>query len=86
MTIRECMEAARENAKQLTPKNGGPAWDEVIADTVDIWSNYSCLGYCVAAAQRMNLDGETTKELISQLHRVFDDITVAEAEQIYMDY
>lgn len=40
MTIRECMEAARETAKQLTPENGGPAWDEVIADTVDVWSNY----------------------------------------------
>lgn len=50
-----------------------------------LWSNQACFGYCILAAQKAGVDPETIREIIKKMHRVQDDVSVAEAARIYRE-
>ena len=82
MTIKEYMAKLRETGERFTGR-GGNNLVSLLADTVSIWSNDACRGYCLQAARDIGLDDAATKELLRALSRTFDDLTTDEAEQIY---
>ena len=49
------------------------------------WSNAACKGYAIMAMERAGLDAETIKKVASQMTWCFDDTTVKEAEQHYIN-
>lgn len=56
---------------------------EMFADSIDLWSNYACIGYAKIAAAEIGLDEATADKLIKAMYTAFDDYSVDEAEQHY---
>lgn len=56
---------------------------EMYADTVEIWSNYACVGYAKIAMQAAGVDEQTVDKVVKELHHAFDDYSIEEAEQRY---
>lgn len=51
----------------------------------DAWSNASCQGYIILAAQRTGLSEQQTGKLVKSLHRIFDEVSLVEAAKIYRE-
>lgn len=50
------------------------------------WSNAACMGYLIHACRTLELPDEEIMDLLRALRSAFTNLTVAEAEQVYMDY
>ncbi len=74
MTIREFIEDLPVGSQR-----------DALMDTVSIWSNTSCMGYCVDAMRQAGFEEEAIESVLDCLYRSFDEKTVEEAEQIYLD-
>lgn len=85
MTIAEYMKQAQELDNQTTSKTGKPI-SELMAESVSIWSNDSCRGYFILAAQAAGLDRETIRKVLGETYHLFDEKTLTEAEQAYKDF
>lgn len=59
--------------------------EKVVLNTLMIeeWSNYSCIGYVIAAGEKAGLDPGEIKSLISKMHSVFDSLTLDQAAKYY---
>jgi hypothetical protein len=84
MTIAEYLKDI-EKMPTFTGKDGATLKDSLIKST-SIWDNSACKGYCLTAAQSAGFSPEQTKELLKQLSQTFNDITVAEAAELYEKY
>lgn len=49
------------------------------------WSNYACLGYAIAGAEKMGMNNEQIKELVRSIYGEFDWKSVPEAEKVYRE-
>lgn len=49
------------------------------------WRNDSCKGYAIMAMRRAGLDEYTILKVVYAMTDCFDDTTVAEAEQYYIN-
>lgn len=49
----------------------------------DDWSKEACMGYFLKACQKAKLDIKTTQNLAVILYRLFDELSVEEAKNIY---
>lgn len=47
------------------------------------WSNQSCLGYAILAAEKLKWDETLTKELVRAMYQRFDFVTLEEAAEAY---
>ena len=55
-----------------------------MADIMSIWSNNACKGYALEAMKAAGLSEEQRAEVLHQMSIAFDELTVDEAEQKYM--
>jgi hypothetical protein len=51
----------------------------------DYWSNNACKGYVIVACKKLDLSDKQINDIMSALRRGFDDISVDDAEQIYVN-
>lgn len=47
------------------------------------WRNDACLGYSAMAMRKAGLSDTTIEEVLAQMYRCFDDVSVEEAVQYY---
>lgn len=85
MTIKDYMEGLKATAKGLKNENGAD-FVEIMAESVRIWSNNACKGYCIDAMQRAGYSREQISGVMACLRASFDDLTPEEAEQIYNQF
>ena len=52
----------------------------------EIWSNDSCIGYFLRAAQIAGVDRDTIREVLDAYSTAFEEISVDEAAKIYCEY
>ena len=50
------------------------------------WSNAACMGYLIHACRTLELPDDEIISLLNALRSAFTNLSVAEAEQVYMDY
>lgn len=50
------------------------------------WSNAACMGYVIHACRTLELPDDEIISLLNALRSAFTNLTVAEAERVYMDY
>lgn len=49
------------------------------------WSNYACLGYAIAGAEKLGYDPEQIRQLVQAIHGEFDWKSVPKAKDIYRE-
>ena len=47
------------------------------------WRNDACMGYALMAMNRAEVDDETIRKVMLQMHYCFDDTTVKEAAEYF---
>jgi hypothetical protein len=72
-----------DDVEQLLVKAYETGRQEALSCVPLEWSNQSCFGYCIMAAERIGLDPEETGRITRALHRVFDDKTLEAAAEHY---
>lgn len=50
-----------------------------------LWSNQACFGYCIKAAEAAGVEPAIIREIVRKMHRMQDDVSVAEAARIYRE-
>lgn len=50
------------------------------------WRNDACIGYAIIAMEKANIDQETMWKILHEFTWAFDDYTVEEAAQHYIDF
>lgn len=50
------------------------------------WRNDACMGYAVMAMERAGLNAEKIKTVLEAMNRCFEDTSVSEAAQYYIDW
>lgn len=83
MTINEYLDGVRKLNFQ---SKDGVNLADTMADSMEIWCNNSCIGYCILALERAGQNREQIKEVLKKLHGAFDDMSVDEAKQYYQNY
>lgn len=90
MTIKAYLDTHRKlNLQNRDPS--GPKWIDIIQETTSIWSNNACKGYFIKALKlyservKGEFDENEAQQLLYALSRVFDDISVEEAEKFFED-
>lgn len=88
MTIKAYLDEHRKlNLQNRDPS--GPKWIDVIQESTSIWSNNACKGYLIKAlkyycdSNDAQFDKDETQSLLYALSRVFDDVSVEEAEEFF---
>lgn len=84
MTIKEYI----ESLKALPHKNPktGKTIAETMIETVHIWDNEVCRGYCIVALKNAGFDDAQIATVSRALNRAFDDMTVEEAEAVAVEW
>lgn len=81
MTIKEYL----QDLQGLPHKSkDGQTIADAMAEATSIWSNNACKGYALEAMKAAGLSEEQRAEVLHQMSIAFDDLTVEEAEQKYM--
>ena len=78
MTIKKYLE-------DLPPELNGSRKD-ILLNSVTLWSNDTCRGYCLKAMQKAGFKENQIKEVLEALYYSFDELTEGEAEKLYFDY
>lgn len=86
MTIKEYMIKLEEVSKNLIPQGNSKNYSEMMQETVDIWSNESCKGYIIHALENMECDRDFINKVLMQLKYSFEELTIDEAERIYIEW
>lgn len=81
MTINEFIESLPE-----LKNDNGASIKEALLDTTCIWSNDACRGYCLKAMQNAGFDDIQISKVLNNLFSSFDEMTIREAEKIYLEY
>ena len=76
MTVAEMLK--RNEAMEL-PKE----FAEVLLQTVEVWTNSACLGYCIRAMENAGFDEEHIRSAVRGMNRAFDELTVEEAKEVW---
>ena len=77
MTISEFL----NRVPKMRSTDGTTTLRQAMMDTVDIWSNEACEGYCLWAMRRAGLSQDQIAAVISELHEGFRTVSVEAAEQ-----
>lgn len=86
MTIKEYRESL-EVLKNFKNRNeDGPALDELMLDTMDIWSNNAALGYLMIALKNAGTDKDMADKIKACMREAFGDMSVSEAEEYYTSH
>lgn len=59
---------------------------DAIKNVTDIWSNDACQGYFIKAAQSAGLNQSAIQKVLQEFHRVFKEISVDRAAEIYREF
>lgn len=57
-----------------------------IVDFLDNWSNAACIGYAIQAMEGAGLPPDKIQQVLDELERAFDELTVQEAEKICYEH
>lgn len=79
-----------ERIKSMTVKEfltdlqdtGNEAFAEQMQNTVHVWNNNACRGYCVAALQKAGYTREQIAGVLDELTAAFEEISVDDAARI----
>ena len=71
----------KKNAEKLPPKLA-----ELLTEETSIWTNEACCGYCVAAMESAGFRRDQIIEMMIHLSHAFDEISVEEAERVWINY
>ena len=63
-------------------KTGNTAFADKMMNTVNIWSNAACKGYCTAAMKKAGFSREQIASVLEELTAAFEEIAVEDAEKI----
>lgn len=85
MKLKDYKEDLKKLDERFKPKEGCRKLSEQMLEDVEIWSNDACRGYIIKAAELLEMDPATIQGVVYKLSRVFDDYTITEAEQIYIN-
>lgn len=78
MTINEYL----NELKKLPHKSPeGQSIADGMADIMSIWSNDACVGYCQLAMEKAGITQDQAAEVLRQLRKTFDEVSIPEAEQ-----
>ena len=58
----------------------GKSLRDAMSETMDIWSNNACIGYCLDAMERAGVSEVQCAEVLQNLWTSFDTMTIDEAE------
>ena len=78
--IRKISAGGKKGRVILDPPDG---MVNMYLDMTDVWSNGACLGYVIQAMENLGYFGEDITAVQSEIIRLFDDVSVDEAEEIY---
>lgn len=85
MTIKDYLEKLKSAQGGLAESEGANFTDSMMEIT-EIWSNDSCIGYFLRAAQIAGVDRDTIREVLDAYSVAFEEISVDEAAKIYCEY
>lgn len=74
MTVKEFLADIQET--------GNKAFEAEMQNTVNIWSNEACRGYCIAAMKAAGYTREQIAEVVEELPAAFEDISIDDAARI----
>lgn len=63
-------------------ETGNKAFEAEMQNTVNIWSNEACRGYCIAAMKAAGFTREQISKAVEELPAAFEDISVDDAAKI----
>lgn len=81
MTINEYL----ENVPDMQC-NDGSTLRETMRNTCEIWNNNSCKGYCILSMKESGFDDSQIKTVLSHMRWMFDETSIDQAEQVYIDF
>ena len=64
----------------------GANFTDSMMEIAEIWSNDSCIGYFLRAAQIAGVDRDTIRDILDAYSVAFEEISVDEAAKIYCEY
>lgn len=85
MTIKEFIDSLKALDKKFTTTDG-QKFSETMTEITSIWNNASAKGYLIKAAQQLKMSRDKIDELLNAMEQTFSDLTVEEAEKIYINY
>lgn len=85
MTIKDYLKKLK-SAQGVLEESEGAAFTESVIEIAEIWSNDSCIGYFLRAAQISGVDRDTIREVMNAYSTAFEEISVDEAAKIYCEY
>lgn len=59
---------------------------EMLLQEGSIWTNDACYGYCIVAMKNAGFTKKKITEMIYYLHSAFEEYTVEEAEQKWINF
>lgn len=71
----------RKNAETLPPKLA-----QLLTEEGSIWTNDACCGYCVAAMEAAGFNRKQITEMMIHLRTAFDEYSVEEAEEKWINF
>ena len=83
MTIKKYLDGLK---KQGFIGPDGKSLSDAMQETVEIWSNDACMGYCVAAMQAAGYGKTQITQVLREMGGLFDSCTLSEAEQEYINF
>ena len=75
-----------EKAQGVLAESEGANFTDSMMEITEIWSNDSCIGYFLRAAQIAGVDRDTIRDVLDAYSVVFEEISVDEAAKIYCEY
>ncbi len=85
MTIKDYLKKLKA-AQGVMAESDEASFTESMMEIQEIWSNDSCIGYFLRAAQIAGVDRDTIKEVLAAYSMAFEEISVDEAAKIYCEY
>lgn len=75
-----------KSAQGVLAESEGANFTDSMMEIAEIWSNDSCIGYFLRAAQIAGVDRDTIRDILDAYSVAFEEISVDEAAKIYCEY
>ena len=84
MTVKEYVEKLQ--TCNLHPMESDiPSFPEAMMSITQLWNDCACRGYAIMAMKEAELDRKTIERVIRAMDRIFNYVSVDQAEQYYYD-
>lgn len=63
-----------------------PNLAKILIGEASIWTNDAAYGYCISAMEAAGYKREEIRDMLHYMHSAFEELTVEEAEQKYINW